>query len=64
MGGYFWEEAVSSPKSLVGLEAHCFAVVTALLPGLGVQDGSQRPGSGVRDRDQALVLIASARQFI
>jgi hypothetical protein len=45
MGGYFWQEAVSSPNSLVGLEAHVFAVVTALLSSLDVQDGSQRPGS-------------------
>jgi hypothetical protein len=40
MGGYFWQEAVSSPNSLVGLEgleAHVFAVVTAL---------------GMRNRDQ------------
>jgi hypothetical protein len=47
MGGYFWQEAVSSPNPLVGLEAHVFAVVTTLLPSLDVQDGgSQRPGSG------------------
>jgi hypothetical protein len=52
MGGYFWREAVSSPNSLVGLEAHVFAVVTTLLSSLDVQDGSQRPGSRVRNRDQ------------
>jgi hypothetical protein len=46
------QEAVSSPNSLVGLEAHVFAVVTTPLPGLDVQDGSQRPGSRVRNRDQ------------
>ena len=48
MGGYFWQEAVSSPNSLVGLEAHVFAVVTAPPPGLDVQDGSQMHGSRVR----------------
>jgi hypothetical protein len=37
---------------LVGLEAHVFAVVTTLLSSLDVQDGSQRPGSRVRNRDQ------------
>jgi hypothetical protein len=52
MGGYFWQEAVSSLNSLVGLEAHDFAVVTALLPGLDARDGSQRPGSRARDRGQ------------
>ena len=30
MGGYFWREAVPSPNYLVGLEAHVFAVLTAL----------------------------------
>jgi hypothetical protein len=43
MGGYFWQEVVSSPNSLVRLEAHDFAVVTALLLGLDVRGGSQRP---------------------
>jgi hypothetical protein len=52
MGGYFWREAVSSPNSLVGLVAHVVAVVTTLLSSLDVQDGSQRPGSRVRNRDQ------------
>jgi hypothetical protein len=49
MGGYFWQEAVSSPNSLVGLEAHAFAVVTTLLSSLDVQDGSQRIPHRVRD---------------
>jgi hypothetical protein len=40
MGGYFRQEAVSSPNSLVGLEAHVFAAVTALLSSLDVQNGS------------------------
>jgi hypothetical protein len=44
MGGCFWQEAVSSPRSLVGPEAHGLAVVAALLLSSDVQDGSQRPG--------------------
>jgi hypothetical protein len=56
MGGYFWQEAVSSPSSLVGLGAHGFAVVTALLSSLGVQDGPQGPGSRARNRDHTRKL--------
>jgi hypothetical protein len=52
MGGYFWQEAVSSPDSLVGLEAHDFAVVTTLLSGLDVRDGPQGPGSRARNREK------------
>jgi hypothetical protein len=50
MGGCFWQEAVSSPNSLVGLEANVVAVVTALLSSSDAQDGSQRPGGGEESR--------------
>jgi hypothetical protein len=39
MGGYFRQEAVSSPNPLVGLGAHGLAAAMALLPGLGGRAG-------------------------
>jgi hypothetical protein len=60
MGGCFWQEAVSSPNSLVGLEANAVAVVTALLSSSDAQDGSQRPGEGEESRPDLKISESSS----